>query len=96
MHCGPILFDFKGVDGDKLDSTLFTFSDPNDVDEEVLEFTVMEQNEQSSRGEYLIRYKAYLRDYPAVSLKLDEPFVVVIENPPTPEKISSAFEAQEP
>ena len=70
VNCGPIIFEFYSDSNTALDSDLFVVTDPEDIDSETLMFLVLSQEDQNSRGEYLIRYRAQLQEYPDVSVDL--------------------------
>lgn len=82
VDCGEIGIQFMYENGDPLNESLFNVDIPND--DSIGTFTVIKQNLRSSVGEYLIKYRAYMKNYSQkIFTLLEEPFKVTIVEPPS-------------
>ena len=78
INCGPIHIEFIDENDKVLSPDIFAV-EANLDSEELQNFMVIKQRDSRSAGEYLIRYRASLRDYTSVeAVQLEEPFKVTI------------------
>ena len=54
---------------------MFSYKEDNNE----LTFIVNQQSDTTKIGEYQVRYRAYLQDYPRQEIYLEEAFIVIIE-----------------
>ena len=78
VDCGPIEIEFIDMAGYPLDDQLFDVGISDD-DKKSSQFIVKHQNNNETVGDYLIRYRATLKNYPkATPAILSTPFTVSI------------------
>ena len=80
IDCGEVEFEFIDQFGRLIDDELFDVVYDDTVDSDsAKKFVVKQQNNTETVGDYLIRYRASLKDYPTANVAvLNTPFIVTI------------------
>ena len=82
VNCGIFLNEFIDEKGNPLNPIIFSVP-ASSTDQRI--FSILSQDDKATVGEYNIRYRATLKDYPgATPIVLLQPFTVTILEPPNP------------
>ena len=75
--CGPFGIEFHSEEGEEFDAILFDSTQSGSTQS----FTALYQDQEEMLGQYEIRYKVFLKEYPDRFVEQSQPFVLSIVDP---------------